>query len=509
MNLKLNFQSFIKKSVLNEQRTYFSEGIDHIENLSIEDFLFVIENFNKMIASQKLDGANLVMGIDENGKFFTSRESKGGQRFYKSSDYPNDGAMWDGFRSAHIVLEKKKRDIAKIFGKDSKCEVEVLYKRQPNAITYGKDGLNYLAFLRMLPTPSKDIPDQTLINKIFHHLENDIVKITSKVTDSEDGETIITSNELSSWKFVTPEKITPDKFKSVDLSKEIRELKSYLNQKNKEASKLNHPEIKTNYDVMVSRVKDLQEEKEKVKEIVQNKYKLSIKDTLLNNFVRKIKPSIQDSELSPDEDLGIEGVVFLDPVSQKQFKIVDTDIFTTINQFNHEIRSNISGTIKSSDPLTSLANRGGIFGDSKIRMIKLLGIDGLMTASNVKRTLKKFGGSTPEENLKNIAKSLNQINFQAVKRKMESILIYTLKQLEDALIDFKNGVDKYKKELSTGKVMGYSPEIKKRTLITFAETKKSLEDMLIKIKKSKNIVDIIIILFGKQIKEIYMDTGDE
>ena len=509
MTSNLNFSTYLKVSALNEQKTYFSEGIAHIEDLPIEDFLFAIENFNKMIATQKLDGANLRVGVDKDGKFYTSRESKGGKRFYKAADYPDDQVSVDGFRSAHMALEKKKDVISKILGKGSACEIEVLYKRQPNAITYGKDGLNYIAFLRMLDTPEDETPDQSKIGKLKDALENDVVKINSKVTDSEDGEELTFTKEDSKWKFVTPEKITPEQFKSVNLSKELAALKKYLNTPNKKAKAVGNPDIVTNYDVMTSKIKELKDERERVKEVVQKDYKLTMKDTLLNTFVRKIKPSIQDSQLHPDEDVGIEGVVFLDPVSQKQFKIVDKDVFTTINQFNHEIRANVSGTIKSSDPLASLANRGGIFGDAKIRMTKLFGIDGLSTASNVKRTLRKFGGDSPEENVVNIAKSLHQVNVQATKRKMESIIIATMEQLEEALQDFKNNADKYKKKLSTGKVVGYSPEIKKRTLLTFAETKKALRDLLAQVKKSKNIGDLIVAMFGRQIKEIYSEAADE
>lgn len=505
----ISFKSFLISSALNEQKTFVSEGITHIEDLPIEDFLFAIENFNKMIATQKLDGANLRVGIDSAGKFYTSRESKGGKRFYKASDYPDDVISMDGFRSAHQAMEKKKSEIADILGKGSACEIEILYKRQPNAITYGKDGLNYIAFLRMLETPEDETPDQTKIKKLLDALEGDTVTVNSKVTDTEDGENLIISKEDTTWKFTAPEKVSAAQFKTVNLKKEIQSLKKYLNSPNKAALKLGDPAVKTNYDVMSITKKDLRDERERVKNVVQKDYKLAIKDTLLKTFVRNIKPSIQDAELHPDEDLGIEGVVFLDPVTQKQFKIVDKDVFTTMNAFNHEVRANISGTIKSSDPLASLANRGGIFGDAKIRMIKLFGIDGLSTASNVKRTLKKFGGDTPEQLVVNMAKSLNQVNVQATKKKIQAILIATLDDLQLALKDFKSNADKYKKKLSTGKVVGYSPEIRKRTLLTFAETKKALQDLLSQIKASDNIADLIVAMFGRQIKDIYTEQEDE
>ena len=504
-----SFKKFIVESALNEQKTYLDEGITHIEDLPIEDFLFAVENFNKMIATQKLDGANLRVGIDKDGKFYTSRESKGGKRFYKSSDYPEDAISSDGFRSAHQALDKKKTEIKEVLGTGSAAEIEVMYRRQPNSITYGKDGLNYIAFLRMLVTPEDPTPDQKKIKDLNDALENDIVEVTSKVTDSEDGESLTVTKEATKWKFMIPERVSDKEFKSVNLKKEISDLKTFLNKTNKEAVKLTDGEVKTNYDVMSSGKRDLKDEREKIKEIVQTKYKIGIKDTLLNNFVRNIRPSIQDKELHPDEDLGIEGVVFLDPVTQKQFKVVDKDVFTTMNSFNNEVRANISGTIKSADPLATLANRGGIFGDAKIRMTKLFGIDGLATASNVKRTLKKFGGKTPEELVVNMAKSLNQVSVQGTKRKMESIIIATSEQLQDALNDFKENADRYKKKLSTGKTIGYSPEIRRRTLLTFADTKRALGDLLRQIKKADSIAGLIVAMFGRQIKEIYSELRDD
>lgn len=503
------FSTYLKGHKKAADLPFIYEGITHIEDLSIEDFLFAVENFNKMIATQKLDGANLRVGIDTSGKFFTSRESKGGKRFYKVSDYPEEGAGFDGFKAAHKALEKVQKKIKSVLANGESAEIEILYRRQPNAITYGKDGLNYIAFLRMI-TDEGDAPDQSQIKKLNDVLGGDTVDVNSKVTDTVDGENIVDTEETSKWKFITPEKIDTNKLKSVNLTKEVAALKKFLNTKNKKAIAETDGELKTNYDVLSTTKKNLKDEKERLQQIVTNDFKLQIKETLLKNFVRNIKPSIQDDKLHPDEDLGIEGVVLLDPVTQKQFKIVDKDVFTTINSFNNEVRSNISGIIKSADPLAPLANRGGIFGDAKIRIVKILGIEGLSTSSNIKRTLKKFMGDSPEETVVNVAKSLHQLNFQGTKIKIEAILINTLKELEKALQDFKSNVDKYKKTLSTGKTVGYSPEIKRRTLLVFAETKRDISKLINLVKDSKDFGGIIVALFGRQIKDIHStDAANE
>ena len=83
------------------------EGINHLEDLSVEDFISKVENLSNLIVSEKLDGANLWMGFDLDGKFYTTRagKKKGAKPFYTIDDYPTMSA-YSGFKAAHLALDK-------------------------------------------------------------------------------------------------------------------------------------------------------------------------------------------------------------------------------------------------------------------------------------------------------------------------------------------------------------------------------------------------------------------
>ena len=66
----------------------------HIEELPAHAFIRYVREIEHVSISEKLDGANLQVGIDNNG-FYTSRGAKGGDKQYTS-----DG-LWYNIRK-HI-----------------------------------------------------------------------------------------------------------------------------------------------------------------------------------------------------------------------------------------------------------------------------------------------------------------------------------------------------------------------------------------------------------------------
>src|SRR5574343_465869 len=143
----INFKSYHTRQLLKEGSDY---GITHIEDLDIETFLRAVERLPELEAVQKLDGANLRVGIDESSEMFTSREQKGGKRFYKESDFPKSSA-YDGFKAAHAVLEKAEGYLLEVLVPGEEINLEIIFGPQPNTVFYGKDNLNYIAFLEVLP----------------------------------------------------------------------------------------------------------------------------------------------------------------------------------------------------------------------------------------------------------------------------------------------------------------------------------------------------------------------
>lgn len=493
------------KEYVQTKPTPVFEGIAHLEDLPVDEFIDSIENLNRMIATQKLDGYNLWVGVDDAGKFYTSREGKKkGARFYAATDYDEDVPAYDGFRAAHRVLAKHASVIKGILKPGEVVELEIVFGRQPNAVVYGSGGYNYIAFLRAL-----DSTPQERVTQLTKALDSTETTVKSLVHDTPDGRSIVKTQEPLKWKFTRSAEIDPKQLKSVNLKKELQALRDFLQKTNKEAKAVSGDELKTNYDLLNAKGGQYKELKKILNDKLTSDFKLNIKNTLLQRFVRDVKPHLQDKEVGNDEAFGIEGVVFLDPKTQKQFKLVDKDIFTAINKFNYDARSKVSGAVKTDDPLANLDMRGGLFGDAKIRIGRLFNIKGLTTQLQLKRALRKFKGSHPQETVTNMAKSLHQLSFGAAKKKIEAIVTYSLTELEGALNSFKDNVDKYKLKLKTGKTISYTPEVKRRTLMTFAETKRDLERLREAVNEGSGMGDLIIAMFGRQIKEIHQEVEEE
>jgi hypothetical protein len=250
----------------------------------------------------------------------------------------------------------------------------------------------------------------------------------------------------------------------------------------------------------------MQDEKKIIQDTVQTKYKLGIKNKILDQLVRVVKPSLQDE----DGEGGVEGIVFLDPETQKQFKVVDKDIFTTINKFNYQIRNNVSGQVKTDDPLASLAQKGGLFGEAKLRIAKLFNIQGFGAGGGTKRVFKKYMGSSPEETLSNFCSALGGVNVNAFKSKIQHILQNSIVELDAHLADFKKNAKTYSTELKNGKTIKYSDEIINRTLLVFAETRKGVEKLMKDVSDVDSLQQLVSCLFGAKIKDLHgAGNGDD
>lgn len=496
------------------QSIHLLESLSHLEDLEVNKFIDTIENISKFIATEKLDGFNLRFGLDPDGKFYTSREGKGSTDInYKASQYENNPPQVK-FKAAHLGLQNVVDKIKKVLEPGEAVEVEVLFGRQPNMVTYGIGGKNFIAFLRSVEGTDKNKkPDQSKIEILEKELNNDEVTINVKTFDTDDGVNLKEVPTDITWKFVSTQKIDTVDLKKLDFKKEIKKLKSFLNEKDEVASKLGLD--MTVFDIIsVNLIKIPKEKREEIKkerdfqkENVLNNFMLPIKNSILDNFLRKTKPKLQDKNVSSDEDLGMEGIVLLDPETQDQIKIVDKDIFTAVNQFNWSIRNNISGMVKSTDPMADAAIRGGLFGDAKIRIGGLFGMPNLARTMDVKKVFRKFKGETPTDTLNNFVKNLSNIKFQDVKTKIISILKSTVDDVNKELKTFKDENDKYKLTLKNGKTVGYTQEVIKRTLVAFAELNKDLSELLSTVKKSKNINHLIGALYGKAIEDIHNESS--
>jgi len=488
------------------------EGITHLEDLDLQAFIAAVKNISKMQASEKLDGANLWFGLDDEGRLYTSRAGKrrAAENMYEEKDYPYFAA-YNGFRSAHAALKQKEREIKAVLRAGDTIEIEVLFGRQPNAVTYGAGGKNYIAFLRGV----EGTPD-TMVDLLSTQLSNSSVSVKVDLVDSVDGVNLTLQPADVQFQFVGAQKIDTAKLKDTDVAKHLAALEKFLSQQAALPKGAPHPESMTNFDLLTRTLGSIpqairpmaKELKAQLMAKVMADFKLPIKKELLDKFVNQIKSPLAGDDLTPDEDIGIEGVVLKDPTTGEQIKLVDKDTFTTVNQFNHAVRNSLSGTIKTTDSNASIESRGGLVGNMYITIADLLGNIGLSRGVSARKVMQTVKGKDPEATIRNLAKELGSDDYLGTKRKVLALIEETQAQLAGALTDFKKHKDSFRLKLKSGKTIGLSPEIIRRTLVSFAETKRNIDELLEKVKGTKTLAQLLAILYGRHAKAVFA-TGDE
>ena len=142
-------------------------------------------------------------------------------------------------------------------------------------------------------------------------------------------------------------------------------------------------------------------------------------------------------------------------------------------------------------------------GEARTRSILLFGLENADLPTQSKKVLEKFKGEDRSETIEMIVKSLNQLNVQAVRRKIQAIYIAAIDDLEDSLNTFKENADEYVLDLENGQSIKYTAEIKRRTLMSFAEARRQLIEMINKVKRSDDLYDLIEVFFGRQLDQLF------
>jgi hypothetical protein len=480
-----------------------SEGISHIEDLPIGEFIDVLRNMSTMVGTEKIDGANLWMGLDEQGKFFTSREGKrsNSARRYKATDWPVLGA-YNQFRAAHAALELVQDQIRSIMVTGDTVEIEVLFGRQPNAVIYGADNKSYIAFLRGVNGTSDSIA-----TNLGHLLVGTVVDPNVDLVSTSNGEDLVEANTALSFKFTTPQKVDPLKLKlSPEIEVQLKSLEAFLLKDSGLKGKSNKEILALN---LAQEPKDdravLKHARSELLARVQHDFKSPIKAELLDKVLGGLKSKLTSTELSADEDIGIEGIVLNDPRTGDQIKIVDKDTFSTINRFNQAVRAQIQSSLVSTDPDAPLESRGGLVGSLRIKIAEVLGNRDLAKSSNVRKVLEPLKGSTPEEAIRNFAASMVGIkDYEMIRKKILALTSETAKELKEKLADFKENQGQYRLKLKSGKELGFSESTVQQTLLTFAEARRSLSLLFDKVKGTHSLAQLLAILYGAQAKAVHV-----
>jgi hypothetical protein len=481
-----------------------NEGITHIEDLSIDKFLMTIKNIFDFYVSEKIDGANLWFGRDENGDFFTTREQKGGdkERKYHSKDYASVAA-YNGFRSAHEALAKlfKETKPSKLLKPGDVYEVEIVFGKQPNVVQYSDTGVNYIVLLR--PVNNTD-PDT--FKELADEMNGKEEVVISLIIDTTDGEHLVKEKMPNRWKFVKniSEKVSSHLISPKENEKLIQNLEDFLRDKNKVASELLEKDW-SNFDVMNLKLNTvpldvrpkLKIERDKLNDTVLDDFKLPIKRAIFKQLIDK--GDFLSTKFKSKKKSDLEGFVLSD--GKDQIKIVDRDLFTAINEFNYKIRNEISSNVMTDDMEAPLEARGGIFGTCKLRIANVFDVPDLARSGKAKKLFAQYIGDTPEDTASNFAKSLKIDDFIMYKTKIESILKSTKTELKEKLDKFNSEVSSYSATLKNGKKVKFSDEAKKRTLLAFAELFKELDMLLKGVRNSKDLSELLIVLYGRFIEE--------
>ena len=483
-----------------------SEGISHIEDLPIDVFIDVLRKMPEMVGFEKLDGAQLWLGIDENNRFYTSREGKrtNSERKYHPEDWPQISAF-NQFRAAHAALMTREIDIKRVMRSGDTIEAEVLFGKQPNSVTYGAQGKSYIAFLRGV----NNTPD-TIADHLGQVLKNQQAEAKVDLVQTTDGETLSVVNQTFTFEFTVPQAINPAKLDaSAEVEKHLKALESFL-------SKQSSVKELTNKQLMLAQLNQVPKElRAVVKQAradmiahVQTEFKLPIKQALLNKVVRQLKTSL--AEPGDANDIGIEGVVLRNPKTGEQFKIVDKDVFTTVNKFNQSVRGEIQSALNTVDPDSPIEARGGLVGALRIEIADMLGNRDLAKASNVRKILEPIRGNSPEEAIKNMAKSMPAIDdYEAIKKKALALTSAAASELKAKLDDFKENQGNYQLKLKNGKEISLSADTIDKTLLSFAEARRNLSTLFDKIKSSKSLAQFLAIMYGAQAKAVHAQELQE
>jgi len=483
-----------------------NEGITHIEDLSIDKFIEIIKNIFNFRVSEKIDGANLWFGLDDSDIFYTTREQKSGDkdRKYASGDY-SKVAAYNGFRSAHDALESFMK-LGKYRGHlhpGDKIEIEVVFGKQPNVVKYSEDGTNYIVLLRPV-----DGTSQAHFDKLADALNGKETTVQSNIIDTLDGQHLVTSKSPFKWKIVknVSEKVSSSLISHKSVLKIVGKLESFLKDRNDVVSKALNREV-SNFEAMTMRLvgipaaakEVIKSEKDVLNQQVLTQFKLPIKKQLFADLLDN--GEFLSSTIKSKERSDLEGFVLSD--GDNQIKIVDRDLFTAINEFNFKIRNELNGAVMSDDMEAPLLNKGGVFGNCKLRIANLFDIKELARSAKAKKIFASYRGNSVEETAEHFVKSLKIKDFDMYKNKILAILQDTRNDLNERLDIFKRESGDYKVELKNGKTIQYSEESKKRTLLAFAELNKELDKLIQSTKKAKRTEDLILAIYGKFISDVH------
>ena len=468
-----------------------SKGITHIEDLPISKFISVVKNLSEYEITEKVDGAQILFGIDENG-FYTSRETKGGKRIYDQSEY---GLKFSEtyMRSAHVLLESV-LPLMKSAGLRPGCQVEaeVLYGELPNVVQYSADR-NYLIFLRT----TEGVVD---IDRLTAKLNDQSLDVSITTPFTPDGKSIHLQEEVHTWEFsrsaiIPVHPLSLQKAVMPKMTELMYYLKSpsgfrHLSNMVVECIPLNKcPEWCPKEDWKYVK-EDIKLKKQEIHKRINEGLMLDIKSILVERLLKrgsKFGPLLEDGGW-------IEGAVLRNVKTGQMVKVVDKSVFLTIKDHAWKVRNELREHAKSTEPTSFI-------GVLYVGMATALGHPELGTI-HAKSYLKKLGNTTEER----IAAITEGIDLQSVKQYWYNLLEQKEIELEFLLKEYEEenaGSIIVEMDKWNDKGQGlYSSSIYKRTKESFAQTFVEIQTFRDNVSEAFSREQLVRILVGNKLNDI-------
>lgn len=455
--------------ILNE----ISNGITHIEDLGVAEFLRTLENISEFEITEKVDGSQILFGIDGNG-FYTSRETKGGTRIYAAENY-GISFQTTYMRSAHALLEHALPQLRSAgLKRGDQVEAEVLYGELPNVVPYSED-TNYLIFLRTTEGTVN-------IDRLKQKLDGQSLSITLVSPFTDDGRNIELREETNAWSF-SRVPVLENTISFALISPYISKIEKILNK----VDPITHQPISVLLETPLNRIPVwLDGEWKEIKEYIKREREynyipmlethiMHVKEILLNSLVRN-----KQSGFGPlVEDGGwIEGVVLRHKTTGKMVKLVDKEVFGTIREAAWEKRNSLTEKAKGVNSCTSFMGR------VLLDMATAIGHPELGTIQ-AKNYLRKAGTITED-----------RISALSATTDFASVKSYWISLLNLRESDLSRELGKYVGNLNESRA------VRERTLETFALTFEKIRNLRDDTSRATSIDGLFFALVGKQLGDI-------
>ena len=452
----------------NDSKPILVESITHLDDLKVDKFLQTIKNLKNYSVTEKVDGCNLHVGLDMGGRLYTTRAHKGGD-IHRTLESWGDRFVDAPFKSAHMALTNVS-DLLKENGlnEGDVVEIEVLFGNKPNAIPYNP---NQIIFLR-------SIEGEPNIEQLSNVLEGQTTTINVKnIPITQDGRSIQLTEQQQTWTFSKVHEYQVD-FEQLEenIQQTVYNMEKFLYSPSNFV--VNQRNIANNELLRLRTSIKNKHDKTNTQNVFET-FKQEIKDILLDCLVRH-----QTSKLGPS-DGWIEGVVLRRNTNEgvEQIKLVDKDIFTAVNSFNHQVRTFVLEKHRSTKtPRENAGIRGNLLRD----MATIIGHPELGT-HQAKRYMESF-----DENLHESDQNIEQFKIDCLKllEKNQIILERTLNTYNQQY-DNKQFVD------SVGRIHKYDNAIHNRTLQVFAEMFGQIDNWKNVVSQAKTNKDLMEIVYGR------------